>query len=230
LGRRTTRAPAVGRALPNAGGAELDYAVEKGALSPVRDPPWRRCLEGGPELLLLECWRRPSRSSMGGAGGAAAFAPAVRCPFPPSSGCSFSSSPPADVPWPRATVDPDLRPLLSCPAAAEQERGAQVAAVHVGDSPGGAEATRGGAATRASGAPRAPSTTRRLAHPCSPLLSRAHPQEQASGRPTVCQSRGMTRRPAPHLPRRLGRRIDGDDAELPHGDSGDEEPLFPACL
>jgi hypothetical protein len=141
LGRRATRAPAVGRALPSAGGAELDYAVEKGALSPVRDPPWRRCLEGGPELLLLECWRRPSRSSTGGAGGAAAFAPAVRCPFPPSSSCSCSYSPPADVPWPRATVDPDLRPLLSCPTAAEQERGAQVAAVHVADSPGGAEVT-----------------------------------------------------------------------------------------
>jgi hypothetical protein len=125
----------------------------EGALSLVRDPPWRRRLEGGPELILLERWRRPSRSSAGGAGGAAAFALVVRCPFPPSSGCSCSSSPPADVPWPRAAVDPDLRPLLSCPAAAEQERGAEVAAVHVADSPGGAEATQGGAAMRASGVP-----------------------------------------------------------------------------
>jgi hypothetical protein len=168
----------------------------EGALSPVRDPPWRRRLEGGPELILLERWRRPSRSSAGGAGGAAAFALVVRCPFPPSSGCSCSSSPPADVPWPRAAVDPDLRPLLSCPAAAEQERGAGVAAVHVADSPGGAEATQGG---------------RR----CGPV---------------VCRSRGTTRRPAPHLPRRLGRRINGDDTELPHGDGGDEEPLFHVCL
>jgi hypothetical protein len=80
----------------------------------------------------------------GGAGGAVAFAPVVRCPFPPSSGCSCSSSPPTDVPWPRAAVDPDLRPLLSCPAAAEQERGVRVAVVHVADSTGGAEAMRGG--------------------------------------------------------------------------------------